>query len=235
MACSNNKIENFPWTWDHPKIKTFISFPIPSSFILHKIIHKSSPGSISAILGSFFDENLSYKRHAQIIRVKISRGLGIIGKLKRLFPVPILRLLYFSPIYPHICYCSSVWMSTFPSVFAPIHLFNEKAARILQSATHALLDLLKIKDIYVLSLSSSAYQYFQGDLPCCFSGLLELVGEVNLYMVRNREDVMIPASPSVRSDFGLAMTVRRAWNLVPAEIRQSRTLDPFKRQMKSFL
>ena len=54
-------------------------------------------------------------------------------------------------------------------------------------------------------------------------------------MVRNREDVRIPASPSVRSDFGLAVTVGRAWNLVPAEIRQSRTLSSFKRQMKSFL
>ena len=78
-------------------------------------------------------------------------------------------------------------------------------------------------------------QYFWGDLPCCFSGLLILVGEVNSYMVCNRKDVMIPASPSVRSDFGLAVTVGRAWNLVPAEIRQSRTFGSFKRQMKSFL
>ena len=126
-------------------------------------------------------------------------------------------------------------MSTFPSVLAPIHNIYEKAARILQSATHTPRDLLKVKDIYVLSLSSLAYQYFQGDLPCCFSGLLKLVGEVNLYIVRNREDVMIPASPSVRSDFGLAVTVGRAWNSVPAEIRPSQTLGSFKRQMKSFL
>ena len=46
---------------------------------------------------------------------------------------------------------------------------------------------------------------------------------------------MIPAIPSVRSDFGLAVTVGRAWNLVLAEIRQSRTLGSFKRHMKSFL
>ena len=46
---------------------------------------------------------------------------------------------------------------------------------------------------------------------------------------------MIPASPSVSSDFGLAVTVGRAWNLVPTEIRQSRTLGSFKRQMKGFL
>ena len=111
-------------------------------------------------------------------------------------------------------------MST-PSVLAPIHNLYDKAARILQSATHTPLDHLKIKDIYVLSLSSLAYKYFQGNLPCCFSGLLKLVGEVSLYMVCNWEDMMIPASPSVGSDFGLAVTVGRAWNLVPAKIRQS--------------
>ena len=82
---------------------------------------------------------------------------------------------------------------------------------------------------YVLSLSSLAYQYFWGDLPCCFSGLLKLVREENLYMVRNWENVMIPASPSVCSDFGLAVTLGRAWNLVPAETRHSQTLGSFKR------
>ena len=43
------------------------------------------------------------------------------------------------------------------------------------------------------------------------------------------------ATTSVCSDFGTAVTVGRAWNLVPAEIRQSRTLGSFKRQKKSFL
>ena len=58
---------------------------------------------------------------------------------------------------------------------------------------------------------------------------------VNSFTVQNWEYVMIPATPSVRSDLGLAVAVGRAWNLVPAEIRQSRILGSFKRQMKSFL
>ena len=174
MACSNNKSENFPWTWDHPKIKAIIPFPYPPSFILFSDL----------------------------------------------------------PLYMLLFVCVDVHI---PSVLAPIYNLYEKAARILQSATHTPLDLLKIKDIYVLSLSSLAYQYFQGDLPCCFSGLLKLVGDVNLYIVRNRECVMIPASPSVRSDLGLAVTVGRAWNLVPAEIRQSRTLGSCQETDEEFL
>ena len=105
--------------------------------------------------------------------MKNSRGFEIIRKLKRLFPFPILRLFYFPLIYPYICFCSSVWMSTFPTVLDPIHHLHEKVAKIIQSAAHTPLDPLKIKDIYVLSLSSLANQYFQGDPPCCLSGLLK--------------------------------------------------------------
>ena len=67
------------------------------------------PDRYVRFLGVLFDENLSSKWHVQIIRVKI-----------------ILCLLYLSLIYPYICYCSSVWMSTFPSVLAPIHNLYEK-------------------------------------------------------------------------------------------------------------
>jgi hypothetical protein len=98
------------------------------------------------LLGVLLDENLSFKWHVRVIRVKVSRGLGIIRKLKSLFPFPILRLLYFSLIYPYISYCSSVWMSTFPSVLAPVHHLHEKAVRVLQSTTHTPVDILKIKD-----------------------------------------------------------------------------------------
>ena len=116
-------------------------------------------------LGVLLDKNLSFKWHVQIIRVKISCGLGIVWKLKRSFPFPIYSfiLLYFSLIYRYVCYCSSLWMSRFPSVLVPIHHPHEKAARILQSATHNSVDLLKIKNMYVLSLSSLVYQNSWGD------------------------------------------------------------------------
>ena len=118
---------------------------------------KTSKGSTSLpadrfirFLGILLDENLSFKRHIESMRLKVSRGLGIIRKLKRVFPFSILRLLYFSLIYPYLCYCSSVWMSTFPSVLTPLHNLLLKAAKIFQSTTHISVELLKIKDILKL-------------------------------------------------------------------------------------
>ena len=154
---------------------------------------KTSKGSISRpadrfirFLGILLDENLSFKRHTESMRLKVSRGLGIIPKLKRVFPFSILRLLYFSLIYPYLCYCSSLWMSTFPSVLTPLHNLQLKAAKVLQSTTHIFVELLKIKDIHTLHLSFIAFQYFRGDLPSSFSGLFEIVRNVSAYETRNK-------------------------------------------------
>ncbi|XP_065559597.1 uncharacterized protein LOC136026822 [Artemia franciscana] len=112
-------------------------------------------------LGILLDENLSFKRHIESMRLKVSRGLGIIRKLKRVFPFSILRLLYFSLIYPYLCYCSSVWMSTFPSLLTPLHNLQLKSAKVLQSTTRISVELLKIKDVHILHLSFIVFQYFR--------------------------------------------------------------------------
>ena len=186
---------------------------------------KTAKGSISRpadrfirFLGILLDENLSFKRHTESMRLKVSRGLGIIRKLKRVFPFSILRLLYFSLIYPYLCYCSLVWMSTFPSVLTPLHNLQLKAAKVLQSTTHISVELLKIKDIHTLHLSFIAFQYFRGDLPSSFSGLFEIVRNVSPYETRNKDDVLVPSTPAVRSDFGLIVAVGRAWNSIPVGI-----------------
>ena len=71
-------------------------------------------------IGVHLDENLFFKWHINSMRLKVSRGLGIIRKLKQVFPFSILHLLYFSLTYPYICCCSSVvdvYISLFPYTF----------------------------------------------------------------------------------------------------------------------
>ena len=80
-------------------------------------------------LGIIIDEILSFKCHVKAISRILSRNLGIIRKLKHLFPSNVIRLLYFSLIHPYILYCSSVWLGTFPSVLRPIRVLQNNAIR----------------------------------------------------------------------------------------------------------
>ena len=84
-------------------------------------------------------------------------------------------------------------------------------------------------------MCSMAFLYFHGDLSSCFSGMFQRVSEVNSYTVQNREDILVPSTPSVRSDFGFAVAVGHAWKSIPVGIRDSHTLGSFKRHENIFV
>ena len=55
-------------------------------------------------LGVLIDENLSWKHHINYISTKISKGIGIIARLRHLVPRTTLLNIYCSLIEPYISY-----------------------------------------------------------------------------------------------------------------------------------
>ena len=60
-------------------------------------------------LGITIDENITWNPHIRNTSIKIARVIGILRKLKRIFPRHILRLIYNSLIHPHLLYGLSLW------------------------------------------------------------------------------------------------------------------------------
>ena len=67
-------------------------------------------------LGLTLDCNLNFKSHLKTIGTKISRVIGLLHKLKNIFPAYLLRMIYNSLILPHINYCLLAWGSNCHSV-----------------------------------------------------------------------------------------------------------------------
>ena len=78
-------------------------------------------------LGILLDENLSFRNHVAMIRVKVSRSFGIIRNLRYTFPGSILKLLFFCLVQSYVSYCPIVWMSTFPSTLRSLSVMYNKA------------------------------------------------------------------------------------------------------------
>ena len=70
-------------------------------------------------LGILLDENLSFRNHVAMIRVKVSQSLGIIQKLEYTFPGSILKLLFFLSC-PVICFLLPHCMDVYFSVYAAV-------------------------------------------------------------------------------------------------------------------
>ena len=51
-------------------------------------------------LGVILDKNLNWKPHIQHVNMKISKGIGILAKMRHFVPAQILRNLYFAFIAP---------------------------------------------------------------------------------------------------------------------------------------
>ena len=60
-------------------------------------------------LGVFIDDKLSWTVHTDHIAKKISMGLGIMNRVKRILPLPVLLTLYHTMIFPYLSYCNIVW------------------------------------------------------------------------------------------------------------------------------
>ena len=62
-------------------------------------------------LGLQLNHNLNWTKHINYISIKMSKIIGIIYKLKSVFPTAILRSIYNTLLLPHMSYCILSWGS----------------------------------------------------------------------------------------------------------------------------
>ena len=67
-------------------------------------------------LGLTLDCNLNFKPHTKIIAAKISRVIGVLHKLKYIFPAYLLCMIYNSLILPHLNYSLLAWGIQCPNI-----------------------------------------------------------------------------------------------------------------------
>ena len=77
--------------------------------------------------------------HIHYISGKISKGVGILSKLKYMLPMSILKLIYNAIISPYISYCNIVWGGTYSSRLNSIRVLQNRANRIISVMNHYIL------------------------------------------------------------------------------------------------
>ena len=104
--------------------------------------------------------------------IKIARVIGILRKLKRIFPRHILRLIYNSLIHPHLIYGLNLWGFKQKR----ISVLQKKAIRIIafqpyiSHSTSAFkeLQILMLKDLHYIQLYKIYYKNVNNLLPAYF-------------------------------------------------------------------
>ena len=82
-------------------------------------------------LGVLMDEHLSWKYQINSVSKKISRGVGILSKLKNCMGVELLKIIYYCLVYSHLSYGIEAWGSASTADLNKILVLQKKAVRII--------------------------------------------------------------------------------------------------------
>ena len=116
-------------------------------------------------LGLILDSNLNWKAHTNFISVKIARVIGLLHRLKFVFPKQILFSIYNSFILPHMNYLLLAWGNQCNK----IELLQKKAVRVRffkSPIAHTepifkRMNQLKLTDMYTCNLLKLYYKLYR--------------------------------------------------------------------------
>ena len=143
-------------------------------------------------LGLIINSHLTWNNHIQHISCKISRTLGVMYRLKHIYPQSVLLMLYNTLIITHFNYCLLIWGSKIEQN-GHIHKLQKKALRIINHSDYVAhseplckeLSLLKVTDMFRVSLWKFYYKLMNNLLPQYFNALIpELPRVCNFHEIR---------------------------------------------------
>ena len=82
-------------------------------------------------LGVIIDSKLCWSDHIQYIKKKMSKGIGILHKAKKILQKESLLTLYNCFIYPYIIYCIEVWGAASLKNLMSVLRLQKRAVRLL--------------------------------------------------------------------------------------------------------
>ena len=112
--------------FSHNKRKTELDIPI---FVNNDVITRVYS---TKFLGVIIDSQLKWSEHIQYryVKCKISKGIGIISKARKVFQKSTLVTLYYSFIYPYLSYCIEVWGTAGVSHLSSLLKLQKRVVRI---------------------------------------------------------------------------------------------------------
>ena len=190
-------------------------------------------------LGLYLDEHLRFTNHIQHITGKISKTIGILHKLKNIFPKFILKNLYNSLILPYITYGIEVWYAAPDILTSKILILQKKAIRAIHNIGYLAHTneyfkqdkILKAEEIFKLQVSSKMYAYINSD-DNEFRHRYYSFASIHNHHTRNRNNLVIPRYNKTSSQSCFLYQSTNEWSNVPLTIQYAPSIQSFKRRLK---
>jgi len=185
-------------------------------------------------LGVTVDDKLKFSEHASNMCNKLSKVVGILYKLQPYLSEGSLISVYYGLAFPYLIYCNMVWGATFPTHTNSLFLLQKKIVRLITGSDRlAHTDplfyrtaILKLSDLHTYLLCVHMFCRVHGNMAA---------GVTHSYNTRNRDYVVPSLNRLTLTQHSLTHAGPRAWNALPAELKEVGNLHIFKKRLKVYL
>lgn len=195
-------------------------------------------------LGVDIDENITWETHIQSIRLKVSRNIAALRKVKKIFNRGNLVSLYRALIEPYFIYCSIVWDNINETLDKQLQILQNRAARIitgaplLKSSSLILAELswMNIKEMREKQKAILMYKIVHGLAPDYLTEMFTFSSSLNDYSLRQSKlNLELPVNRTDYYNSSFAFTGAKLWNSLPDELKQEPSLKRFIKRLEHLL
>ena len=191
-------------------------------------------------LGLIIDNKLKWIDHIAHVKIKISRGIGIIRKARPFLHKKSLCDLYYSFVYPYLLYCTEVWGNAATSHLHPLNILQNKIVRIITfsdmrantNSIYIALGVLPLHKVVIQSIALIMYKLSHGMLPKVVSELYVKNNYIHSYETRRSKHLHIPNGTQTNTFRYRSVLI---WNELINKVDSNVTLPKYKKIIKHFL
>ena len=194
-------------------------------------------------LGVIIDVNVTWIEHINKVKGKVSRGVGITCKARKVFDAATLLLLYNSLICPHIVYCIEIWGMASEVHLSSLYKIQKKIVKIIKSVpirtnSNPLfieLKILPLFSVYRYNILLFMFKFIKGMLPEIFTKIFRRNSEIVHRITRQRYNLYVPKCNTTLYKKSLVMKGISEWNCICNKIDHFCSIHSFKKKIKSLL
>ena len=159
------------------------------------------------------------------------------------FSQPLLRMLYYSLIYPHLHYGNIVWANTYPTRLEKLFKLQKKILRIITFSSYTApslplfdkLNLLNIHQINDLLISSFSFSLNNNVLPPYFDDFCIENFKVHSCNTRGSKQLHKTFNRTNYGKYSTREKIIKIWNEIPKTVKCAASLQIFKTKIKQFI
>ena len=223
---------------DKSKLLYFSTFK--SCYKLNLTINNETlkESNFTKYLGVLIDNKLLWTEQINAINLKLSKGIGLLAKIRHFVPKTVLRSLYFSFIHPHIEYNLLNWGMAAQTNLNSININMKKAIRIIsfkdrEEASVPLFkefNILPLDKCFQLKQAKFIWKLMNGYLPLSIASNFK--PHTTSIGVRSQFPFPTPRLDYARNHITFAGL--KLWNDIPMKIKTIKFLKSFSKTLKSY-